>query len=76
MNNTLCLGIFFALIYFRKLAWEFTAETLAILMVTWVVGAIAAFKTKFPVYWCFPIIFLYPFSLFFVWFLEYVAHWT
>merc|ERR1719420_1240514 len=27
MNNTFCLAIFFALIYFKKLAWQFTAET-------------------------------------------------
>jgi len=31
MNNTFCLSIFMGLIYFRGLAWEFTAETIAIL---------------------------------------------
>lgn len=76
MNNTLCLGIFFALVYFRDLAWSFTAETLSILVVTWIVGAIGAFKQDFRYYWSFPIIFLYPFSLFFVWFLEYIVHWA
>mmetsp|Transcript_4407 Transcript_4407/g.5395 ORF Transcript_4407/g.5395 Transcript_4407/m.5395 type:complete len:274 (+) Transcript_4407:438-1259(+) len=30
MNNTFCLSIFMGLIYFRGLAWEFTAETIAI----------------------------------------------
>ena len=33
MNNTFCLGIFFALIFFKKLAWVFTAETTAIVLV-------------------------------------------
>ena len=31
MNNTFCLSIFMGIIYFRGLAWEFTAETIAIL---------------------------------------------
>lgn len=33
MNNTLCLGVFLALVYFRGLAWEFSAETISILFV-------------------------------------------
>jgi len=33
MNNTLCLGVFLALVYFRGLAWEFSAETIVILFV-------------------------------------------
>lgn len=31
MNNTFCLSIFMGIIYFRGLAWEFTAETMAII---------------------------------------------
>lgn len=33
MNNTFCLGVFMFLIYFRSLAWEFSAETVTILLV-------------------------------------------
>ena len=33
MNNTFCLGVFMFLIYFRSLAWEFSAETVTILAV-------------------------------------------
>ncbi|CAB9523005.1 Sodium/calcium exchanger [Seminavis robusta] len=33
MNNTFCLSIFMGLIYFRGLAWQYTAETLAIVLV-------------------------------------------
>jgi len=32
MNNTFCLGIFLALVYFKNLAWEFTAETVSIVI--------------------------------------------
>ena len=33
MNNTFCLGIFLALVYFRGLEWEFAAQTISILFV-------------------------------------------
>jgi len=33
MNNTFCLSILLGLIYFRKLAWQYTAETIAIVAV-------------------------------------------
>ena len=34
MNNTFCLAIFMALVYFKGLAWKFSAETLTILVRT------------------------------------------
>jgi len=33
MNNTFCLGIFFALIFFKGLVWEYSAETISIVVV-------------------------------------------
>ncbi|CAM9905519.1 unnamed protein product, partial [Heterosigma akashiwo] len=33
MNNTFCLAVFFALIYFKGLAWEYAAETFSIIFV-------------------------------------------
>jgi Ca2+/Na+ antiporter len=33
MNNTFCLSIFMALIFFRGIAWQYTAETIAIIIV-------------------------------------------
>ena len=33
MNNTFCLAIFMALVFFKGLAWKFTAETITILVV-------------------------------------------
>lgn len=38
MNNTFCLAIFMGLIYFRGLAWQYTAETIAIVAVQVIVG--------------------------------------
>lgn len=33
MNNTFCLSIFMGLVFFRGLAWQYTAETIAIIIV-------------------------------------------
>ena len=33
MNNTFCLSIFMGLVFFKGLAWKFSAETLSILVV-------------------------------------------
>mmetsp|Transcript_19496 Transcript_19496/g.58948 ORF Transcript_19496/g.58948 Transcript_19496/m.58948 type:complete len:107 (-) Transcript_19496:467-787(-) len=41
MNNTFCLAIFMGLVAFNKLAWHFTAETTAILLVEFCVAAAA-----------------------------------
>jgi Ca2+/Na+ antiporter len=41
MNNTFCLSIFMALIFFRGLAWQYTAETIAIIVVEFFVGILA-----------------------------------
>lgn len=50
MNNTFCLAIFLALCYFQGLAWQFTAETIAIIFVQWLIGGIAMlnnYQTRF-----------------------------
>lgn len=63
MNNTLCLGIFYAIIYFRGLTWNYTSETLAIVTVIWLVGLPAALKRNFAFWWMFPLTLGYPFAL-------------
>jgi len=60
MNNTFVLAIFFALIYVQKLAWHFTAETISILVIQWLIGAIAlkqvqTFSTACLVLACYPL---------------------
>merc|ERR1712087_399715 len=41
MNNTFCLAIFFILIVWKGLVWEFTAETTSILVIQVLVGMMA-----------------------------------
>merc|ERR1712054_270861 len=44
MNNTFCLGIFFVLIMWKDLAWQFTAETASILAIQILIGALVLMK--------------------------------
>ncbi|KAH8060298.1 calcium ion antiporter [Aureococcus anophagefferens] len=45
MNNTFCLSIFMGLIYFKGIAWQYSAETIAIVFVQLAVGAVLTKKT-------------------------------
>ena len=76
MNSTMCLGIFYLLIFVRSLAWTFNAECLGILITIWGVCGFGAFRTKFPTWTGFIVILFYPLSLGVVAFLEQVLHWT
>lgn len=70
MNNTFCLAIFMGLIIFRNgLAWQYTAETAAIIFVQIIVGIYA--RKKMITYldgWI--ILALYPLSIALVYVLE------
>ncbi|KAG6480170.1 sodium/calcium exchanger NCL2-like [Zingiber officinale] len=76
MNNTLCLAIFLALVYFRHLTWDFTAEVLIILLVCVVMGVFASLRTTFPLWTCFIAFALYPLSLAIVYVLDYIFGWS
>ena len=65
MNNTFCLAIFMALVYFKGLAWKFAAETIAILVVEVLIGIIAAQRTQTVSHAAFALC-LFPASLVFV----------
>lgn len=41
MNNTLCLGIFAALVGFRGLTWQYSAEVTVILLIQVIMGIVA-----------------------------------
>jgi Ca2+/Na+ antiporter len=69
MNNTFCLGVFLALIYFRGLVWEFSAETTAILGVQLLMALICLFE-KQTLFLALLVISLYPLSLLLVSYLE------
>ncbi|CBN73858.1 Putative sodium calcium exchanger [Ectocarpus siliculosus] len=62
MNNTFCLGVFMFLIYFRNLAWEFSAETVTILLVQ-VAMAVLSLRNTFRVVDGVMVLSLYPLSL-------------
>jgi len=75
MNNTLCLGIFFGLIYFQHLAWQFTAETISIILIQWIIGLLALAKDTQTWAIGFVILMCYPLCLFVVYYLENVVGW-
>jgi Ca2+/Na+ antiporter len=75
MNNTFCLGIFYGLIYFGGLAWQFTAETVAIILIQWIIGVLAVAKETQTWFTSFIILLMYPFCLFLVYYLENVIGW-
>ncbi|CAN0036010.1 unnamed protein product [Ectocarpus fasciculatus] len=62
MNNTFCLGVFMFLIYFRSLAWEFSAETVTILLVQ-AAMAVLSLRNTFRVVDGLMALSLYPLSL-------------
>merc|ERR1712070_1028045 len=75
MNNTFCLGIFYGLIYFGGLAWKFKAETIAIILIQWIIGILAMMKETQAWFVGFIILLMYPFCLFVVYYLENVIGW-
>ncbi|RLN24847.1 uncharacterized protein C2845_PM07G38610 [Panicum miliaceum] len=76
MNNTLCLGVFLALIYFRNLTWDFSSEVLIILAVCVIMALFTSFRTTFPLWTCLVAYMLYPLSLVIVYILDYVFGWS
>jgi len=70
MNNTFCLAIFFALIYCKNLAWQFSAETIAIILIQWVIGIMTIIKKVQTKLDAVLIMACYPGCLFIVWALE------
>ena len=71
MNNTMCLGVFYALIFVRGLDWTFNAETLCILFTVLIVCTIGAVKRTYNLLLAIFVLFLYPTALLFVVTLEY-----
>eukprot|EP00794_Sanderia_malayensis_P001415 gene1415-1567_t len=74
MNNTMCLGIFMALVYFRDLEWYYSAEVLVILIAQWVIGFIS-FRQTYKLFLAVPVMCMYVVSLVLVYILETYLHW-
>ena len=70
MNNTVCLGVFLAIIFFRKLQWLFTAETITILFVEICILCLSL-KTTQTYLHAILLLCLYPLSILMVWILEF-----
>lgn len=70
MNNTFVLAIFLALIYVKGLAWQFTAETIAMVLIQWIIGIVAIRSKTQTVAKAVLILACYPGCLLVVWFLE------
>lgn len=75
MNNTFCLAIFLALVYFQNLAWEFSAETTAILLIQVLIALSAVFRRVHRLLDGFLILSLYPLCLATVYVLENYVGW-
>jgi Ca2+/Na+ antiporter len=73
MNNTFCLAIFLALVKFRDLAWQFTAETISIVAVQYLIGILVLSSNKQTLGMGVAIMGLYPLSLVVVYYLENVV---
>merc|ERR1712209_18234 len=74
MNNCFTTGIFLALIFCRGIAWQFTAETIVIILVEVLIGVTVLFKPKQLLYDALIIFSYYPLSLVVVWALENKLH--
>eukprot|EP00850_Spirogloea_muscicola_P018316 SM000166S02497 [mRNA] locus=s166:294860:298316:- [translate_table: standard] len=63
MNNTLCLAVFYFLIYLRGLDWQFPAEVAVICGSCLVVGGIAGSATTFKLWVALVVLLFYPLSI-------------
>jgi len=70
MNNTFCLGIFLALVYFKKLAWEFSAETIVIILIEMIIGLSVIFRNTHTLAHGIALLSLYPLALLLVYVIE------
>jgi Ca2+/Na+ antiporter len=80
MNNTLCLGVFCALIFFGDLEWYYSAEvTIIVAFEVLICGAALATKVLYnnvyPLWMLFPALLCYPASIGGVYFLEEYVGW-
>lgn len=75
MNNTLCLGVFLAVVYARGLVWDFSAEVTTNVLVVVIMAALARGRTTFPMVYAIPALALYPGSLALITYLEYSLGW-
>ena len=66
MNNTFCLAIFFALIWYQRLTWNYTAEVTSIVLIEVIVGLFAMKSNQTMMMAC-AVLACYPLSIAVVW---------
>jgi len=70
MNNTFCLSIFFMCFVMKDLVWQFTAETISICLIQYLIGIIVIRKNVQNVMDGCMILCLYPSAMGLVWLLK------
>eukprot|EP00542_Grammatophora_oceanica_P016779 CAMPEP_0194033942 /NCGR_PEP_ID=MMETSP0009_2-20130614/6408_1 /TAXON_ID=210454 /ORGANISM="Grammatophora oceanica, Strain CCMP 410" /LENGTH=576 /DNA_ID=CAMNT_0038674673 /DNA_START=104 /DNA_END=1834 /DNA_ORIENTATION=+ len=70
MNNSFCLSIFMGLVYWRGLAWQYTAETIAIVTVQFIIGALCLTGKSMSSGTGLMVLMIFPLSIVFVAVLE------
>lgn len=70
MNNTFCLCIFFMCFVMKDLVWKFSAETISIVAIQYVIGIIALVKSTQRLFDGFLILCCYPAAMGIVWALK------
>merc|ERR1712054_726831 len=66
MNNCMVLGVFFFMIWYKKLDWNYSAEVSSILLVTWIMGLVSSCEVTLKTFLVVVSLSLYPLSLAFV----------
>ena len=75
MNNTMCLGLFYMLMYKNRMEWTYASETLCMSVVILVVGIISWSKKTFTTSLGISVLALYPISVLAIWSLDTFLGW-
>ena len=75
MNNTMCLGLFYMLMYKNRMEWIYASETLLMSFVILVVGAISYSRKTFTTSLGLSVLALYPISVLAIWALDTFLGW-
>jgi len=73
MNNTFCLAIFFGLIWYQRLTWNYTAEVTSIVLIEVIVGLFAMKQTQ-TMMDASLVLACYPLSIAVVWAMQNMFH--
>jgi len=70
VNNTLCLGVFLCVVHAKSMAWEFSAETLPVVLVEMAIGMSVVCRGRLTLFDGVCALALYPASLLMSWMLQ------